>query len=140
MNDLKLAEQRLKENKFNLLIVKNGKIIFATKSYGIHGLLQAMEKLGNQLSGSSVADNVVGRAAAMLCAYFKASSVFAVTISEEGEKMLKENKVSYRFENCVPNILNYERTDICPFEKLVIGLTKPEEAYEKLKLFINSLS
>jgi hypothetical protein len=140
MNDLKLAEQRLKEKKFNLLIVKDGKIVFATKSYGIRGLLQAMEKLGNQLSGSSVADNVVGRAAAMLCAYFKASSVFAVTISEEGEKMLKENKVSYRFENRVPNILNYERTDICPFEKLVIGLTKPEEAYEKLKLFIDSSS
>lgn len=138
MNDLKLAEQRLKENKFNLLIVKDGKIVFATKSYGIRGLLRAMEKLGNRLSGSSVADNVVGRAAAMLCAYFKASSVFAVTISEEGEKLLKENKVSYRFENRVPNILNYERMDICPFEKLVMDLTKPEEAYEKLKAFIDS--
>ncbi|MGD8543981.1 MAG: DUF1893 domain-containing protein [Candidatus Bathyarchaeota archaeon] len=138
MNDLKLAEQRLKEKKFNLLIAKDGKIVFATKSYGIRGLLKAMEKLGNQLSGSSVADNVVGRAAAMLCAYFKAYSVFAVTISEEGEKMLKENKVSYRFENRVPNILNYEKTDICPFEKLVMDLTKPEEAYEKLKAFIDS--
>ena len=138
MNDLKLAEQRLKEKRFNLLIVKDGKIVFATKSYGIRGLLQAMEKLGNHLSGSSVADNVVGRAAALLCAYFKASSVFAVTISEEGEKMLKENKVSYWFENRVPNILNYERTDICPFEKLVMNLTKPEEAYEKLKAFIDS--
>jgi hypothetical protein len=138
MNDLELAEQRLKEKSFNLLIVKDGKIVFATKSYGIRGLLKAMEKLGNQLSGSSVADNVVGRAAAMLCAYFKAYSVFAVTISEEGEKMLKENKVSYRFENRVPNILNYEKTDICPFEKLVMNLTKPEEAYEKLKAFIDS--
>jgi len=62
-----------------------------------------------------VADNIVGRAAAMLYAYFNASSVFAVTISEEGKKMLKENEISYRFENCVPNILNYERTDICIF-------------------------
>jgi hypothetical protein len=138
MNDLKLAEQRLKEKKFNLLIVKDGKIVFATKSYGIRGLLQAMEKLGTRLSGSSVADNVVGRAAAMLCVYFKASSVFAMTMSEEGEEMLEENKVSYRFENRVSNILNNERTDICPFEKLVINLTKPEEAYEKLKAFIDS--
>jgi len=138
MKDLKLAEQRLKEKKFNLLIVKDGGIIFATKSQGIRGLLQAIEKLGKQLIGSSVADNIVGRAAAMLCAYFKSSSVFAVTISEEGEKMLKENEVSYQFENRVPNILNYERTDICPFEKLVMGLTKPEEAYEKLKSFTDS--
>lgn len=138
MNDLKLAEQKLKEKKFSLLIVKDSTIIFATKSHGIHGLLQAMEKLGKQLIGSSVADNIVGRAAAMLCAYFKASSVFAVTISEEGEEMLKENKVPYRFENRVPNILNNKKTDICPFEKLVMNLTKPEEAYEKLKAFIDS--
>jgi len=138
MNDLKLAEQKLKEKKFSLLIVKDSKIIFATKSHGIHGLLQAMEKLGKQLIGSSVADNIVGRAAALLCAYFKSSSVFAVTISEEGEEMLKENEVPYRFENRVPNILNNEKTDICPFEKLVMNLTKPEEAYEKLKAFIDS--
>jgi len=64
--------------------------------------------------------------------------VFAVTISEEGEEMLKENEVPYRFENRVPNILNNEKTDICPFEKLVMNLTKPEEAYEKLKAFIDS--
>jgi hypothetical protein len=138
MKDLELAEQSLKEKKFNLLIVKDGEIIFATKSYGIRGLVQAMEKLDNKLTGSSVADNIVGCAAAMLCAHFKASSVFAVIISEEGEKMLKENEISYQFEKRVPNILNYERTDICPFEKLVIGLEKPEEAYEKLKSFIDS--
>ncbi len=140
MKDLKLAEQRLKEKKFNLLIVKDGKIIFATKSQGIRGLLQAIEKLGKQLTGSSVADNVVGRATALLCAYFKASSVFAVTISEEGEKMLKENEIFYQFENRVPNILNYERTDVCPLEKHVMGLIKPEEAYEKLKSFMDSQS
>ncbi len=80
-----------------------------------------------------MADRIVGRAAAMLCAYSKVASVFAVTISEEGIKVLQDNKVFCRFENRVPNILNYEGTDICPFEKLVIGFTKPEEAYKKLK-------
>lgn len=138
MKDLKLAERRLKEKDFNLLIVKEGKTIFATKSQGILGLLQAIEKLGEQLVESSVADRIVGRAAALLCAYFKASSVFAITMSEEGERMLRENEISYRFENRVPNILNYERTDICPFEKHVMDLTKPDEAYEKLKSFIGS--
>lgn len=135
MRDLKLAEHRLKEKNFNLIIVKNGRTVFETESQGIHGLLQAIEKLGKELSGSSVADRIVGRAAAMLCVYSKAASVFAVTISEEGRKVLEDNKVFYRFENCVPNILNREGTDICPFEKLVIGLTKPEEAYKKLKSF-----
>ncbi len=133
MKDLKIAKHRLKQKNLDLVIAKNGRIIFENGSQGIRGLLHAIEKLGKELMGSSVADRIVGRAAAMLCAYSKAASVFAVTISEEGIKVLKDNKVFCRFENRVPNILNYEGTDICPFEKLVIGFTKPEEAYKKLK-------
>jgi hypothetical protein len=138
MQDLKVAKHRLKENNFNLVIVKNGKVVFRTESQGINGLLQAIEKLGKELIGSSVADRIVGRAAAILCAYFKASSVFAVTISEEGAEVLEKTKVLYQFEKRVPNILNNEGTDICPFEKLVMDLTNPREAYEKLKAFIDS--
>lgn len=133
MKDLELAKHRLKQKNLDLVIVKNGRIIFENGSQGIRGLLRAIEKLGKESVGSSVADRIVGRAAAMLCAYSKVASVFAVTISEEGIKVLKDNKVLCRFENRVPNILNHEGTDICPFEKLVIGFTKPEEAYKKLK-------
>ncbi len=133
MKDLKIAKHRLKQKNLDLVIAKNGRIIFENGSQGIRGLLHAIEKLGKELMGSSVADRIVGRAAAMLCAYSKAASVFAVTISEEGIKVLEDNKVFCRFENRVPNILNHEGTDICPFEKLVIGFTKPEEAYKKLK-------
>lgn len=138
MQDLKLAEHKLKQKNLDLVIAKNGKIIFETGSQGIRGLLHAIEKLGKESIGSSVADKIVGRAAAMLCTYSKAASVFAVTISDEGIKVLEKNKVLYRFENRVPNILNQEGTDICPFEKLVMGFTKPEEACKKLKSFVDS--
>ncbi len=138
MQDLKLAKHRLKQKNLNLAIAKNGSIIFENESQGIRGLLHAIEKLGKELIGSSVADKIVGRAAAMLCVYSKAASVFAVTISEEGTKVLEDNKVFYRFENRVPNILNYEGTDICPFEKLVMSFTKPREAYNKLKFFVDT--
>jgi len=136
MQGLKIAENRLKQKNLDLVIAKNGRVIFENGSQGVRGLLHAIEKLGKELIGSSVADRIVGRAAAMLCVYSKATSVFAVTISEEGIKVLEDNKVFYRFENRVPNILNYEGTDICPFEKLVMGFTKPEEAYKKLKSFV----
>jgi hypothetical protein len=85
-----------------------------------------------------VADKIVGAAAAMLCAYSEVSSVFAVTISEEGIKMLQVNSIFYQFENRVPNILNRDRTDICPFEKLAAGSRNPKEAYAKLKSFAES--
>ena len=136
--DLELAKSRLKDRDLTLVIVKEGKVIFETKSQGVGGFLQAIEKLGKRLVASAVADKIVGAAAAMLCAYSEVSSVFAVTISEEGIRVLKDNDIIYQFENEVPNILNHYKTDICPFEKLVIGSKDPNEAYTKLKSFAGS--
>jgi hypothetical protein len=136
--DLELAKSRLKDRDLTLVIVKEGKVIFETRSQGVGGFLQAIEKLGKRLVASAVADKIVGAAAAMLCAYSEVSSVFAVTISEEGIRVLKDNDIIYQFENEVPNILNHDKTDICPFEKLVIGSKDPKEAYTKLKSFAES--
>jgi len=137
--DLKLAKLRLKERDLTLVIVKEGKVIFETKSQGVNGFLQAIEKFGKRLVASSVADKIVGAAAAMLCAYSEVSSVFAATISEEGIRVLEDNNIIYQFDNHVPNILNHDKTDICPFEKLAIGSRDPKEAYTKLKSIAESL-
>ena len=136
--DLELAKFRLKEKDLTLVIVKEGKVIFETKSQGVSGFLQAIEKFGKRLVASSVADIIVGAAAAMLCVYSEVASVFAVTVSEEGIRVLEDNNVFYRFENQVPNILNHDKTDICPLEKLAIGSRDPKEAYTKLKSFAES--
>jgi len=136
--DLELAKLRLKDRGLNLVIVKEGKAVFETKSQGVGGFLRAIEKLGKRLVASAVADKIVGAAAAMLCAYSEVSSVFAVTISEEGIKVLEDNDIIYQFENEVPNILNHDKTGICPFEKLVIGSRDPKEAYTKLRSFAGS--
>jgi len=136
--DLELAKFRLKEKDLTLVIVKENKVIFETKSQGISGFLQAIEKFGKRLVASSVADIIVGAAAAMLCVYSEVAYVFAVTVSEEGIRVLEDNNVFYRFENQVPNILNPDKTDICPFEKLAIGSRDPKEAYIKLKSFVES--
>jgi len=138
--DLELAKLRLKKGDFTLVIVKEGKVIFETKSQGVSGFLQAIKKLGKRLVASSVADKIVGAAAAMLCAYSRVSSVFAVTISKEGNRVLEDNNIIYQFENQVPNILNHDKTDICPFEKLAIGSREPKEAYTKLKAFAETLN
>ncbi len=133
--DLEVAKRRLKEGNFNLVVAKRGKIIFESTSSGVLGLLQAIEKFGKELYESVVADRIVGRAAAMLCIYSRVNAVFAVTISEEGKRVLNENNIPCQFEECVPHILNRQRTDMCPFEKLVIDIKTPEEAYENLKSF-----
>ena len=136
--DLELAKLWLKKRDLTLVVVKEGKTIFETKSQGINGFLEAIEKLGKRLVTSSVADKIVGAAAAKLCVYSKVYAVFAVTISKGGTRVLKENNILCEFENEVPNILNSDRKDICPFDRLVISSVDSEEAYTKLRSFAES--
>lgn len=133
MQDLERARSRLKERDLSLVVVKNERLLFETESHGIKGFLEAVDLLDKELIGSSIADRIVGRAVAFLCAYSRVSAVFAVTMSREGARVLEDGKIYYQFEKCVPNILNQKRSDICPFEKLAITFTSPEEAYKKLQ-------
>jgi len=138
MKDLEVARVRLKKGNLSLVIVKDGKIIFETKSSGLMGFLQAINLVDEELAESSVADKVMGRAAALLSVYSHVSAVFAITISEEGTKVLEDNNVPYQFENCVPKILNSKGCGVCPFEKLTTPITNPAEAYLKLKSLIKT--
>jgi len=131
--DLEFAKLKLTEEDLSLVIVKKGKVIFETKKQGISGFLQAIEKLDKNLVKASAADKIVGVAAAMLCVYAGVDSVFALTISEEGIRVLENNNVECLFEKKVSNILNRSKNDVCPFEKLAISSRSPDEAYVKLK-------
>jgi len=133
MQDLAVAKNVLKKNNDNLVIVKDGRVLFETNSPGIRGLLTAVEKIGKELKGSAVADKIVGEAAAQLCAYSNIIKVFAVTLSRCGKDVLEKNGIGYEYENLVPHILNFKKTDLCPFEKLVEECKSPEEAYERLR-------
>jgi len=131
--DLELAKLKLIEEDLSLVMVKKGKVIFETNKQGISGFLQAIEKLDKNLVAASAADKIVGVAAAMLCVYAGVASVFALTISEEGIRVLEDNNIACLFEKKVSNILNRSKTDVCPFEKLAMDSGTVEEAYVKLK-------
>lgn len=132
-NDLDTATERLKQKNVALAIAKKGEVIFETSAHGLGGLIEAIDELGEQMRGSSVADSVVGQAAALLCVYAGVVAVFAVTASEKGIQTLRDYSISFRFENRVQRILDSKRKDVCPFEKLVDSISNPDEAYEKLK-------
>lgn len=134
MSDAEMAKSRLLRNGSSLVIVRNGTIIFETGQSGVSGFLSAIEELGKErLNGAAVADRIVGRAAALLCVYGGVKSAYAVVLSKEGKKVLEKNAVVLEFETLVPTILNRQKTDACPFEKLVSGVSDAAEAYEKLK-------
>ena len=138
-SDLELAKLKLTEKNLSLVIVKNGKVIFETTKPGIGGFLQALEEQEKNLVAASAADKIIGVAAAMLCVYSGLSSVFASTISEAGIKVLDDNSINCVFERKVSYILNRNKTDVCPFEKLAMTSGSPDEAYVKLKALASQM-
>jgi len=137
MQDLEIAKRRLREKGFSLVIAKDEEVVFETKQSGVGGFLSVIEKFGRKkLHGSSVADKVIGRAAALLCVYCGVKALYAVVLSNGGKEVLEGNGVFFGFESLAPNILNQQKTDVCPFEKVVIVVSDVEEAYEKLKSYM----
>jgi len=128
-HDLEIAKTRLKEKSLTLSIIKDGKILFETTSKGISGLLKAIEKFGNGLKDASLADKVAGKAIALLCVYSKIKAIYAVTLSENAERILDKYKVYHECENLVKNVLDGCKREVCPFEKLVSQVSNPKEAY-----------
>jgi hypothetical protein len=136
VEDLQIAKQRLAEKGLSLVIAKGGRVVFETDDYGVRGLVRAIDTYGAGLNGSSVADTVMGKAAAMLCLQAGVQAVWAGLISEGGMRVLQDAGVYFEFGQSVPEILNRERSATCPFERLTANCNTPEETFKKIKAFL----
>jgi hypothetical protein len=135
MKDLEVAKRRLKMKTLTLSIVRDGRPVFETDSHGIVGFLDAIEKCGEKLRGSSVADRVVGKAVALLCVYSRVKEVFALVLSERARETLELNSVGCEWESLVGNIMGVDMKKECMFEKCVLDISDPKIAYERIKRF-----
>ena len=61
--------------------------------------------------------------------------VYASTLSREAKKVLDDHLVCSEFDSLVDAILDISQADMCPFEKLVAGISNPRAAYEEIKVF-----
>jgi len=134
MNDLDLAKGEMFEENLTLVIVKDGSVLFQTDSHRISGFLDAIEKCGANLEGSSVADRVIGKAVALLCVYAKVKEVYACVLSRKAQAILKEHRIGCQWQEIVENILNADKTGMCPFEKAAADISAPQDAYRAFRL------
>lgn len=125
MTDLEIAKTNLSGH--TICLCKDGKCIFSEKR-GISPMMDFIEG-GVDLTGFSVADVVVGKAAALLFVKCGIQRVFAKTLSEYGKKMLEKYGITYEYETLTEKIINRAGTDICPMEKAVLSTDNAEEAY-----------
>ena len=130
--DLEAAKRIMRKEKASLVIVKDGALIYVGRRHGLLDLAEAVKLLGEALRGSAVADRVVGKAAATVFAYWSFNSVYGGLMSIHAAKILEKAGIAYEYDYMVPVIKGRKGEEICPFEKLVLGLDDVETAYRIL--------
>jgi len=133
MEDTELARSLLEEEKWNLVIVKGGQILFSSRERGVAPFFQAVQSMGKSLHNAAVADRIVGSAVAMLCLHARITSVYAGIASQGALDMLKEQGVTISSKSTVPYISNYDGTDLCPFEKLARSFQRRSQLFAALQ-------
>lgn len=135
-NDLWIAREHLLKNDLSFVIVKNGKILFESREEGMKGMLKAVKSFGEQFAHSALADKIVGKAVLLVSLKVGFDSIYAKIISASALDLASKNNITILYDEMVNAIMNRNRTDICPFEKTVISIKDPEEAYRLLSNMI----
>jgi len=133
MEDIELARSLLEEEKWNLVIVKGGQVLFSSRERGVAPFFQAVQGMGEGLHNAAVADRIVGSAVAMLCLQARITSVYAGIASQGALDMLKGQGVTISNKSTVPYISNYDGTDLCPFEKMAGSCQGPSQLFAALQ-------
>lgn len=135
MSDIERAKAALRGH--SVAVCRAGEVM-TRDGRGIAPLL-AIASEENALRGASVADLIVGKAAAMLMTRAGVSEVYAEVMSEAGERTLSEHDIPHSCGLLVPYIIDRTGKDICPMERAVADVSDPAEAYAVLSARLEEL-
>ncbi|MBQ3419319.1 MAG: DUF1893 domain-containing protein [Erysipelotrichaceae bacterium] len=136
MNNIEKAKELLKDD-LTCVLVKDD-IVYTSKARGIAPVLNYLnEKV--DLNSFSVADRIVGKAAAFLFVNAGIKEVYTEVLSVKGKEILEKYNIPYEYKTLVDKIINRTGDDICPMEKTVQDVDDPKIAYELLDAKIKSL-
>lgn len=87
----------------------------------LHGLRPIMNALHHgYLEDALVADNVIGKAAAMMIVLGNARELYADIISEHAYTWLQKHEITVTYHTLVPYIINRSGDGMCPMEACVL--------------------
>jgi hypothetical protein len=115
-----------------LHVYHGSELVFSSRDSGLAPLVDYVIRLAPGTGGVLVLDQVVGNAAALLLKFALCAEVWSSLGSERAARTLNKLGIKYHFVNKVPYILNRQKSDVCPFEKLSMGKTA-DEFYDEIK-------
>jgi hypothetical protein len=130
----------LRKRGLSLRVLDGDVLLFESSGSGMKPLLETMRSLGRtRLRGTTVVDKIVGKAAALLIAYFKPREIYCGTLSRRAEGILARYGITYHAEQVVPEICRPGSNDLCPFEEAVLDVETPLQGYRRLVLRLFNL-
>ncbi len=118
----------MKQNNLSIVFVRKGKVIFESNKNGLAPFIEAINTQFHDIQEATLADKIVGKAAALLAAYAKIQSIYASILSLEATKILEHHKIPFKYGTMVDRNVNRQCTDLCPYEKAVSATNNPIEA------------
>ena len=127
----------LQDGNHSLVVAGDGIRTFDGR--GISDLYGLLTEHPDWLRGASVADKVVGKGAASLLILGGVRELFAGVISTSALGLLEDSRISLRFAEKVPYIINRKGDGLCPVEALCKDCKTAAECLPFIQGFINKL-
>ena len=89
---------------------------------------------------ASIADKVVGKAAAALLALAKVKEVYADVISRPALDLLSKTDIKISYGVVAPHIINRTATGWCPLETRCFDCATPEECFHQIEAFYKQIN
>lgn len=107
-------------------------VLFSSDLTGIRPLLEVIDS-GVYTEGASVADKIIGKAAAHLLILAKVKEVYSPVMSKVAYELLTANGIYAEYDILTDAIINREGDGLCPMEQTVLNITNHDEAFVALK-------
>ena len=111
--------------------------VYTSQERGVKPLLHLLTEKKGFLKGASVADKVIGKAAALLMVLGEIKEVHTLIISEPAIKVFEKHNIPCFYDKKVDHIVNRTGDGLCPMETLCLYVEEPQEAFEKILGFIH---
>ncbi len=120
--DLEIAIKFLNELNASLVVVREGEVKFVGFGKGVKELVDVMTILSN----SSVADKVVGKAAAVILVRNGARAVYGKVMTKAAYNLLTKHDIFVKYSKLIDKIEN------CPFEERVKDINDVKKAWREI--------
>jgi hypothetical protein len=82
---------------------------------------------------------VAGKALALLCVYAGIREVYADVVSRKAKAVFEVNHIPFEFKSMVDNVLDMNKSGVCPFEKVAADISAPKDAYATFKIMLDKM-